>query len=217
MLALFTFVSSSATRKTACAAIAGLFMALAAIGAAPSPAKAAVLNVSSSGRLLGAQNVDVNGALYDVAFQDGSCVGLFNGCDNPATDFAFSTLADATNAANALLDQVFVDGPQGYFDSAPALTAGCGGWVSSCGVFIPYDLAPPPLFSALEVYNDRFLAPDGILEFKLSRTYDTTIPANRTFAVFTPAAAVPEPASALLFGVGLVGLGMIRRRRGAVR
>ncbi len=36
-------------------------------------ANAATLNVVG-GQLLGASNVDVGGSLYDVAFQDGTCI-----------------------------------------------------------------------------------------------------------------------------------------------
>ena len=34
-----------------------------------------------NGELFGASDVNVNGTLYDVAFQDGTCIDLYNGCD----------------------------------------------------------------------------------------------------------------------------------------
>jgi hypothetical protein len=86
---------------------------------------ASALLVVSGGILTGAKGVDVGGTLYDVEFMDGTCVALFNGCDNPATDFTFTTQADALAASQALLDQVFLDGGQGNFDSTPSLTVGC--------------------------------------------------------------------------------------------
>ena len=52
---------------------------LASLGFA-SNAYAATLNVVD-GQLMGASNVSVDGSLYDVQFLDGSCIDLYNGCD----------------------------------------------------------------------------------------------------------------------------------------
>jgi hypothetical protein len=54
-------------------------------------------------------------------------------------EFAFNTLAQATLASQALLDQVFVDGESGAFDSDPALTYGCD-FPFSCLTFVPYEV-----------------------------------------------------------------------------
>ena len=88
-----------------------------------SGAFAATLDVVG-GQLLGASNVNVGGTLYNVQFIDGTCVALFNGC-NEASDFTFTEPVSALSAAQALLDQVFLDGPSGSFDSIPYLTANC--------------------------------------------------------------------------------------------
>lgn len=67
----------------------------------------------SGGQLIGASGVevDVGGqvVLYDVSFQEGTCGGIFDGCDNAADDFAFSNETAAEAAAEALMAQVFVD------------------------------------------------------------------------------------------------------------
>lgn len=60
------------------------------------------LLVNGNGLLTGANGVDVNGTLYDVTFQEGSCVALFSGCDS-AADFAFGTDVAASAASSALL------------------------------------------------------------------------------------------------------------------
>jgi hypothetical protein len=52
------------------------------------------------GKLSGATGVDVGGSLFDVSILDGSCTGLFLGCD-ATEDFVFTTLGDATVAAQA--------------------------------------------------------------------------------------------------------------------
>ena len=66
----------------------------------------------------------MDGNLYDVQFLDGTCIGLYNGCDE-ISDFTFQTQSSAALASQALLDQVFLDGPLGNFDSDPTLTFGC--------------------------------------------------------------------------------------------
>ena len=87
-----------------------LVVGIAAIGLSLATASATpVLNVVG-GQLTGAQNVDVGGTPFDVTFVDGTCVALFNGCDQN-TDFAFNTPAAAQAAGQALLDQVLLDTP----------------------------------------------------------------------------------------------------------
>ena len=78
-------------------------------------ASAATLIVSD-GELIGATGVNVDGQLYNVEFLDGACTELFTGCDS-AADSAFRDEGAAVRASQALLAQVFVDGPAGPFDS----------------------------------------------------------------------------------------------------
>src|ERR1700761_9483198 len=85
--------------------------------------KAATLEINSSGQLTGAEGVLIDGSLYDVTFEDGTCTALFNGC-NSASDFTFN-YTTAPDAAHALLNQVFVDEPGHPFNSDPDLTFGC--------------------------------------------------------------------------------------------
>ena len=67
--------------------LATAFLAVSGAHAAP------ILEVSSDGKLTGASGVEVGGALYDVAFKDGTCAGLFSGCDQ-AADFQFKSKTD---------------------------------------------------------------------------------------------------------------------------
>ena len=97
---------------------------------------AATLNIVN-GQLLGASGVDVDGTLYNVEFLDGTCIALFNGCDE-STDFTFQSEATADAAGAALMDQVFLDSALGLFDSNPELTAGCSNTFPSCFVMTPY-------------------------------------------------------------------------------
>ena len=85
------------------------------LGFAPA-ASAATLTMDASGILIGATGVTVGGTLYDVVFVDTTCIAAFSGCDSN-TDFTFTTESAAISAAQALLDQVFLDGASGNFDS----------------------------------------------------------------------------------------------------
>ena len=87
---------------------------------------AVILNVDGDGQLTGAQNVDVDGTLYDVEFTDkGSCITLFQGCDS-SSDFVFAEdPSTALLAGQALLDQVLLDGVDGPFDTTTFLTFAC--------------------------------------------------------------------------------------------
>jgi hypothetical protein len=107
------------------------------IAAVATSVQATPILLVDNGILTGAKNVDVGGTLYDVNFVDGSCASIYNGCDE-ITDFDFQNPSDGAAAAQALLDQVFIDGPSGSFDSAPGSIAGCEGLTSSiCVTHIP--------------------------------------------------------------------------------
>src|SRR5687767_14679766 len=122
-------------------------------------AQAAVLQVSG-GELTGALGVNVGGTLYDVQFVEGTCVGLFSGCDE-ASDFTFTSAESAVQASQELLNQVFLDVAQGNFDTQPELTLGCEE-PAACVAFTPF--APPVVVDAFVavgiVINQLQLAED---------------------------------------------------------
>ena len=177
-------------------------------------ADAATLQVSG-GQLTGATGVNIGGSFFDVEFLDGSCAGLFSGC-NEASDFDFVTQPAAATAAQALLDQVFLDGALGNFDSDPELTRGCS-IVEGCIVIIPYALASPTLLNVeISVNYDPAQAAD-LIDTSLadpSAAFDTHDYPYYVYAQFSPSdVVVPVPAALPLFLSGIAGLGVIASRR----
>jgi hypothetical protein len=189
--------------------VLGLLGAAAFLGAAS--AEAAILVVNGSGQLTGATGVTVNGTLYDVQLTTGTCATDFNGCDDQS-DFTFSTQSDATAAAQALLDQVFINGADGNFDSNPILTAGCQGGNFICDAIVFY--SPTALMLAV---NGNDQAGDGVSGpfLGVPNTGGTEFD---VLARFTPAAAVPEPSTwaMMLLGFGAVGFTLRRSRQTAL-
>jgi len=170
-------------------------------------ADAATLNVVG-GRFLGAAGVLVDGSLYDVEFVDGTCITIFSGCDS-SSDFDFTTEAAGLAAATALADQVFLDGPEGDFDTLPGLTAGCGA-ETVCEVYIPYVTYDGNTLLAARMENRAPPGSDRLhTNLLLAASTQDMSSDSATYAVFT---AVPEPSTGLLVATGLVGLAARRSR-----
>lgn len=145
-------------------------------------AQAATLNVVA-GILVGASGVDVGGTLYDVEFVDGTCVGLFSGCDS-VDDFAFTTSSDALAASQALLDEVFIDGGPGLFDTHPELTQGCTS-VSTCNALTPYAIGASSARSIARASNSSGIGDPVPATFTISAVKDLSFSVNETYAVWT--------------------------------
>ena len=180
---------------------------------------AATLDVVG-GRLIGASNVDVLGETFDVQFREGSCAGVFSGCDNPASDFAFQDDQMAFDAAVALEEQVLIDGPLGSFDTVPGLTNGCDLFPATCFILVPFDVVDAGLsglfMGSVAVRNQFSLFDNYQARLNLAVTRDSSdddIQFSFVYAVFTP---VPEPSAAILIGGGLIVLSS-RTRRGAAK
>lgn len=187
----------------------------AAAMASAAPAAAAVLLVNGGGQLTGATGVAVGSSTYDVSFADGACTALFGGCD-AASDFTFTTEADAQAAALALLGQVLIDGGEGQFDTNYELTLGCAlNNASSCAVLIPF--ATNGVGATVAQAINSPAQDTNTINASPAVGFDTTGQPNYVYALFTPSVtAVPEASSWAMMLFGFAGIGLAtRRRRGA--
>ncbi len=188
------------------------------------------LNINN-GTLFGAFDVNVNGALYDVEFKDGTCIELYNGCDQHS-DFIFSEPKndgyskdgkDGKLASTALLEQVFINSSLGAFDTNPVLTNGCTS-SKECFVMTPIFMSASSLQTILAV-NTTLITSDGSNlnndhlgghpREKIFDSSTTTTSPNfdkRVYAVWSPVSEVPVPTAVWLFGSSLIGLVGMRNK-----
>ncbi|QBE61784.1 PEP-CTERM sorting domain-containing protein [Pseudoduganella lutea] len=185
--------------------------------AATAHASAGPILLVTDGILTGAKNVSVQGVLYDVTFLDGKCSTLFTGC-NAVSDFAFATATGAQAASLALLDQVFVNGSRGQFDTRPQNTLGCSD-NGVCISLVPYGLNQKgtTVWSA-GASNAHQQSGDAASLISQNFSMDMASLASYNFAKFelsvAPAqVAVPEPTSIALVLLGIAGMTLARRRK----
>lgn len=163
---------------------------------------------NSTGQLLGGKGLEVNGVTYDITFTDGTCIELFNGCDE-ATDFTLRTFSEAFAVGSAILRHMLVDTDKGLFDSNPELTEGISNTTTGI-ILVPYGIESirENLFVR---YVETVNFVDGWLEDDFTNISDITRAEQnwdtnpRDFLVFAmvslsnEAAVISEPSSQFAF------------------
>lgn len=181
-------------------------------------ANAAVTYTFENGNLKSAQGISVGSNLYDVEFLDGTFNDLFPDVTSLPTA---TNVNELLSFGDALLDQVFLDGPSGLLDSTPSLTYGCE-FVSYCEMIIPVVINPSVNFvfaynSATDTTFVDFQSQVGdfaVNNLNIARDYPTDQFNYRTFAKFSQQSVSPvhEAPNLVLLAVGsLMLLGMSRR------
>lgn len=188
-------------KKLAAQIAAGIFFL-----SLPSEGSAATPVVNGSGQLTGATGVNVGGTLYDVSFSQ--CNATAGGFTSACTPY-FQNSADATLAAQALVDQVFLDSAAGMFDSNPGLTLFCGG-STFCLMAVPYTGAPA--VNSEGAFNTT--TTDSVSYTPWFYNGSPFMVALNV-AVFTPDPAVPEPATWMMMLLGFGGIAASMRMRRA--
>ena len=111
------------------------------------------------GQLMGASDVVVDGALYDVQFLEGTCIELYGGCDDNSDFAPMQTFAFVEQALAALGTQVFVDtGVAGQeFSTNSNLTNGCNDASQGCWVRTPFSLFPHSCYCGIFMKSVNFM------------------------------------------------------------
>lgn len=156
--------------------------------------------VTSGGDTIGINSLDVNGVLYNVSWQEGSYNAVF-GSDTP-TFLGDST--GAQDAANAIIS--FFNG-----QSVEPIDLGGGLACSSnsfdCDLVVPW-AAQTTTFDAFNVDWAQSSGPWVLQSQTWSRNFDNDLVAMALFDI-----TVPLPTTLALFGLGLVGLGLAKRKK----
>lgn len=168
---------------------------------------------------MGAYNVLVDGAYYDVKFKDGKGTDLFY--KNGGWVFTFLTEGGAKAASEALMNQVFIE-DAGYadYDNYSERTNGIefewGG-----NIYTPYEcFTAGELFKGSAFFNESLLSnTNGKVDSVAPLGYNFYPDSDQDFASYQSwvyaqwSTPVPIPSTIMLLGTGLFIIVGINRKR----
>ena len=181
-----------------------------------SHAFSATLIINDDNQLMGANEVLVNGTLYDVRFVDGSAGNLFSDGNDWYTT-TFTTKEDAIEASQALLDQVFL----GIYDTDPELTNGIED-LSDTYINTAYDIRKGKRKDMVLIVTTHNYSDDkedtvyypAKFDQVTVLTLDSTNDGKTAWATWALSPnAVPVPGSLSLLGLGITAMAAINRKR----
>ena len=161
---------------------------------------------SLQGKAIGITDLDIGGTLYDVLFDEKVPAVLVYG-EFPGT-FTFTTSGDAQDAVIAVNAALNGENARIVGEDTPLDIS------VNTSFNIAYDSSGPSAVLGLADFQVGSNPTSD--QWVNSGSGSTSWTAEeRTWATFTPAAAVPVPAAVWLFGSGLLGLIGIARRKSA--
>jgi hypothetical protein len=167
--------------------------------AGPMAAQAAAINTTLNG-------VQIGSTIYNVTFwQDSTGSSTVDGVFGGPPPITFSNSTDALAAANA----VVTAGDAANFDYTPATGFNPSLYVNGFALVFAVDASTMSWVYGNSDTNLLLVGVGGPLTQERSTRF------GYSFAVFEAIAAVPEPGTLALLGLGLAGLGLSRRRKAA--
>ena len=176
--------------------------------------------VIDSGKLIGANDVIIGDNYYSVMFEEGNSYDLLYDYENQYWDFDFTTAEDAISASRSLVDQVL----NGYYSTNPEEIFG---YFTRNPIDVGIRFLTPyeTRSSGSMAYGSTWYHESTNIfspSWGLISTNDFgTINNSSIFALWTPTgivpvpdnSPVPEPTTILLFGIGILGLAGIGRKK----
>jgi|GEM_PF-3116541 len=189
-------------RKVVAAICAAVLGSTAAAGAS--------LVYNSDGKIAGVNGVRL-AKEWNVRFVEGSCVTLFNGCDDP-TDFQPEMIVSVSQGAALMnaLNGIGLETGQDLLWSDPSKFYGCEGKLT-CMMYIP-----GATFSIEGLFvGGGLMVGESVMfgVFAFDKQADTKDLPDTTFAIFTEATSVPELSTWLMMIVGFSVVGFAMRSR----